>query len=733
MPVSKPSETRAAPKPQASKGVIAAKSNARKEVEEDARKPKRKEKAPVQKRKPAAKPDAGKSVPCPKRVRKDRGAGSKGKAPPLIGAGLTASMAPHAARCYYIPEEMGPRRPFRDVASEPCDMDAFVQRCPCPNEESDPKLARYGYAGWDAFRVAQELMYSAKTPADERNVLGAALAQLVHAGGDLPLVPGAHYFTGHRKRHRDASSQLNVCRVVLHQQRMELKSAAFRLPFDRTMSWITRSTLALDLESGSIARIHAHSMYLHLPACSFTHNEYRQSEFRVLAIAPGAGAVGPELLQRQASLVFVAGRTWEGEADVANRRAVVGLDPVPDAVLYSVLFSNGRRDVAYTNVRMFAEFRAWSYVEAPLKEGNRTVPGLALFSEPYVQDVWFSKSQDEAGCLCARSRVGVSKRLVPVALALRHMHARGFVHRCVIPDSVKCCALDNGWVLTNMAHVRRIGEDASDPVPGTECYAPLRVERADPQHDVYMLAGLVYHVLTGIDPYAKTNVDTRNMAIHRASSTRAHLSTERLRRIREQRHSGSAHVNWQLVSRESPLTAIANWAARTLESPGEASLDALLDLLLATCDKPPPLNPIGFYTAKPWRFREIPIYTPGRSTTTVINDKELKDFPWPAPEEKKGASQAPPENAVRNHIAAMIGGVVLPIVAQDQRFCSSGTAKAPLLTECKEGEEAAGPPRLLDAIVASRATPANDVWVALKRLASSVSSLSKSDVDALLA
>lgn len=680
-------------------------------------------------------------APSARTVRRRLHAAKKKAAIVLCNAGVTAALAPHSTRCYYIPEELGPRRPFRPGRKEPCTPEDFVYLCPRPVAGD----AAYGYASWDAAAVAQECVWHAPPDADPRHVLGAALCELRDAGGDLPLVRDAHYFTGHRRRHEQASRQLNIHRLVLQGPNMALRVATYQMPFRKDMKWAKPATFAVDPAAGHLARLHLAELYLPLPQCTAAHNEYRQSRFVLLVRRPAEK--DPDTALRQwASAVFLPGRTWKGSAEAANQRAVLGLDPPPEAVRHSVLFSHGRRDVSYApaGARMFAQFRAWAYAGLPRgKDDAQTVPGLVLFSEAFAHDSWDPEVEDESGCLLSHTRVGIAARLVPVVLALRHMHARGFVHRCVTPDSVKCCAADGAWVLTNMAHVKRIGEPVHDDVPGTECYAPFpRPDTARPEHDLYMLAGLVYRVLSNTDPYAADNMDTQNVTAQRQAGVLARVRHQRLREIREERASGAARIDWtRLETRAKGAVArLVDWAKATLSEAANASLDALLDLLVHNFGGRPRPRFIGNRTAK--KNEEAVLVDPRAGTARKFRADEMKSLPWPR--DPEGGAEQDRHDAARlkkhlaSYTAAMVGPVVPPDAASGDSFLSVGGTEPPLLLSVPEEEwqrdaAEALPDALLDAIVAGGAAASNDVWAALQHFARSAEPIDTDRLDRILA
>ena len=126
------------------------------------------------------------------------------------------------------------------------------------------------------------------------------------------------------------------------------------------------------------------------------------------------------------------------------------------------------------------------------------------------------------------------------------------MHGCVTPVSVKCAASDRAWVLTNHAHAAR--RETTEYVHGTGVLRALRTSGrsphvARPEDDVYMLAGLVYRVLTGLDPYTRTNVDAQTVFLAQEKRTLATVGHRRLAEIRAARLSGSLGVepDWSML------------------------------------------------------------------------------------------------------------------------------------------------------------------------------------------
>ena len=209
-------------------------------------------------------------------------------------AGITAALAPHAAR-YYIPETLGPRQPFVHPPSSAaeCTLDAFVADVhsqptlfldtPLPEPLSLPASAldhsAYGCPDFDAKAVAVEALYA--TPERETGhgflpSLGSVWAGRSSSCGrraaTCPPCHGPTIFSRHRARHHEAARQLNVHRVVLQKNRMVLRIAS--VPSDalcqgHAVRWAQRSRFHADTSSGRRIpprplRIHCADLYLPL-------------------------------------------------------------------------------------------------------------------------------------------------------------------------------------------------------------------------------------------------------------------------------------------------------------------------------------------------------------------------------------------------------------------------------------------------------------------------------------
>ena len=726
-----------------------------------------------------------------------------------LDAGITAALAPHAARCYYIPETLGPRQPFVHPPSSAaeCTLDAFVAECPQPADFApDTPLpeplslpasaldhSAYGYPDFDAKAVAAEALYCDTGTRDggtdspvARQCLGGTLLELRTAGGDLPTVPRAHYFSRHRARHHEAARQLNVHRVVLQKNRMVLRIASYlQMPFVRAMQWARNASFHADT---SVAdgpprplRIHCADLYLPLPCYRpavegsrpVAINEYRQVDIGSLSKMPKDADAAH--LQRSAAIVSLLPHESAFEnAAVANQRAVVGLDEIPVAVRHSVLFSHGRRDVAYVpkDARFFPEFRAWAYVSMQVGDGDAAtvVPALSLFLESFLPDVWpdipsVLTTDDTGGCLRSSAGLGVSKRLVPVVLALQHMHARGFVHGCVTPVSVKCAASDRAWVLTNHVHTRRAGE-TTGYVHGTECYAPSAhldgsPHVARPEDDVYMLAGLVYRVLTGLDPYTRTNVDAQTVFLAQEKRTLATVGHRRLAEIRAARLSGSLGVepDWSMLCADADpgVIRLRDWASAVLRGArGRSDLADLLRLLVDNFGWPPKRRGFLIMPARKARLELSLVHgaADGSNRNTNLAKEDLTGLVeprWPrgAPVDMDAKTKRRPKGvdgsdkeltkASEAHIVRMLGGIVPPRIPVTERFrqatlevaTAEDTTGATLVYESQDHTALPAAGGYILHGLAHEDDGADDLWCALRRLEMAEATLPRFRADLL--